>query len=67
MNPDISNMDEVCCPDCGKPLVVTVLENGQSKFDGCGRGCRLLCDIPQGSIMFGAKGAPMFIYKPRAA
>jgi hypothetical protein len=64
MMPDLSRRDELCCPDCGKPLVITPLTETRARFDGCGRGCRESWDIPHGSIMFGVQGGLMFCYGP---
>jgi ssDNA-binding Zn-finger/Zn-ribbon topoisomerase 1 len=64
---DLRNFNEQCCPDCRKPLVVETVSETQSRFIGCGRNCRETYDIPEGSILIGAMGAPKFIYSPRLA
>jgi ssDNA-binding Zn-finger/Zn-ribbon topoisomerase 1 len=56
--------NECCCPDCGKPLVVEPISETQARFVGCGRNCRKSYDVPEGGILVGAIGAPMFIYSP---
>jgi hypothetical protein len=61
---DLSNMEEVHCPKCGKPLVVTDLPDGRARFDGCE--CQDAYNMPKGSIIFGAKGGLKTIYKPKA-
>ena len=63
--PDLSRMEEVCCPDCNKPLVIAPLPENRARFVGCGRGCRETWNVPEGSISFGVQGGLMFIYKPK--
>jgi hypothetical protein len=67
MIPDLSNMDEVRCPDCGKPLVITDLPGNRSRFEGCGRDCRDLYILPDGCISVGPVNGLQFIYQPRLA
>ncbi len=67
MRIDFRNYNEQVCPDCGKPLVVIAISETQSRFIGCGRDCRERYDVPEGSITFGAVGAPHFIYSPIVA
>jgi hypothetical protein len=57
--------EELCCPDCKKPLVIRQMPDGSSRFEGCGRNCRPLYHIPDDNILFGALGAPLFIYVPK--
>jgi hypothetical protein len=66
MKPDLREMAEVCCPDCGKPLVITKLADGRARFDGCGRNCRDMYQLPEGCISFGPQYGLQFIYKPKA-
>lgn len=66
MKPDLREMDEVCCPDCGKPLVITKLADGRARFDGCGRNCRDVYHLPDGCISFGPQYGLQFIYRPKA-
>jgi ssDNA-binding Zn-finger/Zn-ribbon topoisomerase 1 len=66
MKPDLREMDEVCCPDCGKPLVITKHTNGRARFDGCGRNCRDVYQLPDGCISIGPQYGLQFIYKPKA-
>jgi ssDNA-binding Zn-finger/Zn-ribbon topoisomerase 1 len=66
MKPDLREMDEVCCPDCGKPLIITKLADGRARFDGCGRNCCDVYQIPDGCISFGPQYGLQFIYKPKA-
>ena len=62
---DLRNYDEMCCAVCGKPLIVRTVSEAKARFEGCGRRCRKLYEIPEGSVMFGAIGAPNFIYAPK--
>jgi hypothetical protein len=65
MKPDLREMDEVCCPDCGKPLVIAQLAGGRYRFDGCGRNCRDVYHLPDGCISFGPQYGLQFVYKPK--
>jgi len=64
--PNLSEMDEVRCPDCGKPLVVTLAEHNpnQAVFDGCGCG-RKIYNVPDG-ILAGFSRGPFFLYVPKS-
>src|SRR5437773_3250295 len=59
--PDLRNYDEMCCPDCGRPVIVQIVSDTRVRFEGCTRRCRDKYDVPDGSILFGALGAPQFI------
>jgi hypothetical protein len=61
---DISQRQELCCPECGKPLIVEMVAEGRAKFIGCGRDCLEVYNIPDGSVAFGLQGAPYFLYEP---
>jgi hypothetical protein len=61
----LADREEVCCPDCRKPLVVSALPDGKRRFDACGRDCREVYDIPGDCILLGPEGGLMFIYQPR--
>ena len=65
MLPNLSTMEELCCPDCRKPLVIQPLPDNHAKFIGCGRGCRESWDVLDGCIAFGVEGGLMFIYAPK--
>ena len=61
---DLRNYDEMCCPDCGRQVIVQIVSDTRVRFEGCTRRCRDKYDVPDGSILFGALGAPQFIYTP---
>lgn len=66
MFPDLRNMEEITCPDCGHPLIVVPVEDvpGRHLFEGCRCG-REHFVIPD-CIVAGFEGAPKFLYKPLA-
>jgi uncharacterized protein YbaR (Trm112 family) len=59
----LAGREEVCCPDCKKPLVVSALPDGKRRFDACGRDCREVYNIPDDCILLGPEGGLMFIYQ----
>ncbi len=61
--PNFSEMHELRCPDCGKPLVVTLAEHNKAVFEGCRCG-REVYDVPD-CILFGPSGGPLSLYVPR--
>jgi hypothetical protein len=65
--PNLCDMKEVYCPDCGRPIVVTVLGHEPNKaiFEGCRCGSKGF-NVPNG-IFFGLSGGPIFLYVPKAA
>lgn len=63
----LGGREEICCPDCKRPLVVSALPDGKHRFDGCGRNCRELYDLPDDCIIFGPVGGVMTIYQPKRA
>jgi hypothetical protein len=65
--PDLRNYEEMCCPECGRPVIVRILSSDRARLEGCTRGCRDIYAVPEGSILFGALGAPHFVYTPRQA
>ena len=68
MYPDLSQMEEVKCPDCGQPLYI-VIKEGQpyhAIMGGC-RCDRQVYEIPRGSICAGMQGGTMIVYKPKAS
>ena len=64
MTLDLNKRTELCCPKCGKPLLVEPISETRSKFLGCGRNCFDTYDIPNGSVTFGPMGGPHFLYGP---
>jgi hypothetical protein len=64
MTLDTSQRQELCCPECGKPLVIEMLSEGRAKFIGCGQDCLELYYVPDGSAAFGLHGTPHFLYGP---
>lgn len=65
-NPDLSQMEEVRCPDCQKQLLIAPVPDKRNRyrFDGCVCG-REEFDLPD-CIAAGISGAPLFLYKPRS-
>ena len=64
MTLDLNKRTELCCPMCGKPLLVQPLPEGRARFDGCGRDCLEIYEIPDGSVAFGTMDGPLFLYGP---
>jgi hypothetical protein len=64
MSIDLSKMDELVCPDCGKPLVALPVAGVPNRytFESCRCG-RESFEIPDCTIA-GFSGAPMFFYVP---
>jgi hypothetical protein len=58
---------ELSCPKCGKPLISQPLSDGCVRFEGCGRDCLTVYEIPDGSVTFGPACGPLFIYGPASA
>lgn len=65
--PNLSQMEEVLCPDCRKPLVIVPVERiaNRYRFDGC-RCAREEFELPD-CIAAGFGDGPLFIYKPKSA
>jgi hypothetical protein len=61
---DLDKRTELCCPKCGKPLLIEPLSENRSRFLGCGRDCLDIYMIPNGSVAFGPLGGPQFLYGP---
>jgi hypothetical protein len=49
MTLDLDKRAELSCPKCGKPLIAQPRPDGRVRFDGCGRDCFTVYDIPDGS------------------
>jgi hypothetical protein len=66
ITPNLSDMNEVVCQNCGKPLVMTPHENDPAKatFDGCNCG-REIYDLPADFVVAGFSGGPLFLYSPK--
>ncbi len=66
MFPDLSQMEEITCPDCGHPLFfVPVKGTDKHVFEGCRCG-REHFDIPD-CVVAGFEHAPKFLYRPLAS
>jgi len=61
----LNQRTEVPCPECGKPLVIGLRE-GRPRFEGCGRDCLDVYNIPDGCIAVGPVDGPLFLYGPVA-
>jgi hypothetical protein len=61
----LKDREEETCPICKRPLVVTELPDGKSRFDGCGRDCAPMYWVPDDSIVLGPKGGPMTVYRKK--
>jgi hypothetical protein len=63
---DLSNMEEICCPDCKKPLFAVLDPDNENyyKFEGCPC-ARREYTLPN-CVMFGVGGGPLFFYKEKA-
>jgi hypothetical protein len=63
---DLKPYEPVLCPDCEQPLYATPAKDqpNSAVFGSC-KCDRQTYDVPRGSIMWGPKGGPMFIYKPK--
>lgn len=62
---DLRKRAPVVCPDCGQQLfaVISREEPGKATLEDCRCG-REIFYIPDGSIMYGTKDGPVFIYGP---
>jgi hypothetical protein len=62
---DVRKREPVVCPDCGQQLfaLMSKEQTGKAVLGDCRCG-REIFDVPDGSIMYGPKDAPMFIYGP---
>jgi hypothetical protein len=61
----LEGREEVTCPICARPLVVTEQPNGKSRFDGCGRDCVPVYWVPEDSIILGPQGCTMIVYRKK--
>ncbi len=68
MSPDLREMVEVCCSDCGTPIVVSPVDHTLNSFrvDGC-RCERERYDLPPVIALFGPVGGPLTFFAPKAA
>jgi hypothetical protein len=64
--PNLGEMNEVVCQDCGKPLSIAPDENdtGKASFNGCNCG-REVYELPAGCVAAGFGGGPLFLYVPK--
>lgn len=63
--PNFSEMEEITCPDCGKPLIAVPIEGETNRFRF--EGCRCSKDryhLPD-CFIAGFLGGPMTFYKPK--
>ena len=60
---DLRKREPVVCPDCGQQLFAVLSKDnpGTATMGDC-RCSRETFDVPDGSIVFGPKDGPMFIY-----
>jgi hypothetical protein len=59
----LGGREEVNCPICERPLVVSPKPDGSSRFDGCARQCQPMYWIPEDSIVSGSQGGAMTIWR----
>jgi len=64
---DLDKRTELCCPKCGKPLLVEFISETRARLLGCGRDCLDTYIVPPGSVVFGLLGGPQFLYGPIAS
>ena len=65
-HPDLSQMAEVKCPDCGQQLFI-LREGREAKATmGSCRCAREAYEIPMGTVAHGIQGTPQFLYAPRS-
>ena len=62
---DLSQMEELTCPDCGHPLSATPVDGNSQRhiFEGCRCG-REHFVLPE-CVVAGFEGAPKFFYVPK--
>ena len=62
---DLSQMEEIKCPDCGSPLFALPVDGGSQRhtFQGCRCG-REHFELPD-CVVAGFEGAPKFFYVPK--
>src|SRR5258706_15985796 len=59
----LEGREEVLCPICSRPLVVSPLADGKVRFDGCGRNCVPMYWVLEDSIILGPQGGAMTVYR----
>lgn len=59
----LGGREEVNCPICERPLVVSPQPDGKCRFDGCSRKCQPMYWVPEDSIVFGPQGGAMTIWR----
>jgi hypothetical protein len=59
----LSGREEVNCPICERPLVVSLKPDGGYRFDGCSRKCEPMYWVPEDSIVFGPVGGALTIWR----
>jgi hypothetical protein len=61
----LGGREEVNCPICERPLVVSPKPGSGYRFDGCSRKCQSMYWIPEDSIVFGPVGGALTIWRHR--
>jgi hypothetical protein len=59
----LEGREEVNCPICKHPLLVSPQPDGKYRFDGCNRKCLPMYWVPEDSIVLGPVGGVMTIYR----
>jgi|SRR5882724_995085 len=59
----LADKEELTCPVCTRPLVVSKLPDGKSRFDACGRNCLSVYQVPDDCILLGPEGGLMIVYR----
>ena len=63
--PDLSQMEEITCSDCGKPLIVVKVKETTDKYEFLGCTCQKeYFELPD-CIVAGFAPGPLFLYKPK--
>lgn len=67
MSPDLRGMVEVCCPDCGTPILASPVDHTLNSFtiDDC-RCERERYDLPAVIALFGPVSGPLSFFGPKA-
>ena len=65
MNPDLSKMEPVVCPDCEQQLFILPVKGVPNRFEFGGCRCERDVYVIPDSIAAGFEGAPMFLHAER--
>ena len=63
--PNFSEMEEITCSDCGKPLIAIPIEGESNRFRFEGCRCNKETYVLPNCFIAGFSGGPMSFYKPR--